>query len=79
LSAAEYAEEARLTWCIVTFDQSPEGRARKRIAELGWKSFLAGYGIEDISAAEQTELDHLRTLYPDPPPDPDSRPMRNLR
>jgi hypothetical protein len=72
LSAAEYAEEARLTWCVVAFDQSPEGRARERIGELGWKSFLARYGQEGISAAEQTELDHLRTLYPALPLDPDS-------
>jgi hypothetical protein len=79
LSAAEYAEEARLTWCIVAFDQSPEGRARKRIAELGLKSFWAGYGHGELSAAEHTELDHLRTLYPDLPPDPDSLLMRNLK
>jgi hypothetical protein len=79
LSAAEYAEEARLTWCVVAFDQSPEGRARKRIDELSWKSFLGGLRNEELSAAEQTELDHLRTLYPDPPPDPDSLMMRNLK
>jgi hypothetical protein len=71
LSAAESAEEARLTWCVVAFDQSPEGRARKRIAELGLKSFWAGYGKGEFSAAAQTELDRLRTLYPDLPPDPD--------
>jgi hypothetical protein len=72
LSAAEYAEEARLTWCVVAFDQSPEGRARERIAELEQKSFWAGYGQGEFSAAEQTELDHLRTLYPDLPLDPDN-------
>jgi hypothetical protein len=71
LSAAEHAEEARLTWCVVAFDQSPEGHARKRIAELELKSFWAGYGKGEISAAEQTELDRLRTLYPDLPPDLD--------
>jgi hypothetical protein len=71
LSAAEYAEEARLTWCIVAFDQSPEGCARERISELEWKSLMAPFGSEEISAAEQTELDHLRTLYPDLPLDPD--------
>jgi hypothetical protein len=71
LSAAEYAEEARLTWCIEAFDQSPEGRARERIAELESKSFSARYGGGEVSAAEQTELDHLRTLYPDLPLDPD--------
>jgi hypothetical protein len=71
LSAAEYAEEARLTWCVVAFDLSPEGRARKRIGELGRKSFYAGYGSGEFSAAERTEFDHLRTLYPVLPPDPD--------
>jgi hypothetical protein len=40
---------------------------------------LAGYGIEKIAAAEQTELDGLRKLYPDLPPDPDGlMMMRNL-
>jgi hypothetical protein len=55
----------------VAFDQSPEGCARERIAELEWKSLMARCGSGEISAAEQTELDHLRTLYPDLPLDPD--------
>jgi hypothetical protein len=39
-----------------------------------------GYGSGKLSAAEQTELDHLRTLYPDLPPDPDGlMMMRNLK
>jgi hypothetical protein len=62
----------------VAFGQSPEGRARKRIDELGWKSYFAGYGTGEFSAAEQTELDHLRTLYPDPPLDPDQSPDEEL-
>jgi hypothetical protein len=66
------AEEARLTWCVVAFDQSTEGRARKRIDELRWKSFWAGYEKGEVS-------DRLRTLYPDQPPDPDSLLMRNLK
>jgi hypothetical protein len=59
------AEKAQAIARIEAFNQTPEGRARARIAELngpGWKS-----------PAEQMELDGLLTLYPEPhihPKDP---------
>jgi hypothetical protein len=49
-----------------SFDESPEGCARRRIRDLEMQDFRAGR-----SAAEQNELDNLRTLYPDLPLDPD--------
>ncbi len=38
-SAAEDAEHAQLTARVLAFSRTPEGRARDRIAELGWKRF----------------------------------------
>ena len=66
LPDAEDAEEAQLRARVVAFDESPEGCARRRIRELEMQDFRGGR-----SADEQTELDSLRTLYPDLPPDPD--------
>jgi hypothetical protein len=62
LPDAEDAEEAQLRARVAAFDESPEGCARRRIRdlEMQWRS-----------AVEQNELDNLRTLYPDLPPDPD--------
>jgi hypothetical protein len=68
-TAAEDAEHAQLTARVVAFRRTPEGRCRDRIGDLNLKkmfSFRRG-----LSAAEQNELDHLRTLYPDLPLDPD--------
>ena len=66
LTEAEDAEEAELTARVAAFDESPEGCARRRIRDLKKQDFRGG-----LSAAEQNELDNLRTLYPDLPPDPD--------
>ena len=62
LPDAEDAEEAQLRARVVAFDESPEGCARRRIRDLE---------MQWLSAVEQNELDNLRTLYPDLPPDPD--------
>ena len=66
LPDAEDAEEAQLTARVAAFEESPEGYARRRIRDLILQDFREGR-----SAAEQNELDSLRTLYPDLPLDPD--------
>jgi hypothetical protein len=66
LPEAEDAEEAQLRARVTAFDESPEGCARERIWHLVMQDFRGGR-----SAAEQNELDKLKTLYPDLPPDPD--------
>ena len=63
LSDAEDAEEAQLSARVAAFDESPEGCARRRIRDLEMQ--------RGRSAAEQSELDNLRTLYPDLPLDSD--------
>ena len=64
LTDAEAAEEAQLTARVAAFEQTPEGRGRCRILELERKRFY------DLSPAEQMELEILRGLYPELPPDP---------
>jgi len=66
LPDAEDTEEAQLRARVTAFDESSEGCARRRIRELEMQDFRGGR-----SAAEQSELDSLRTLYPDLPLDPD--------
>jgi hypothetical protein len=66
LPDAEDAEEAQLRARVAGFDESPEGCARRRIRDLEMQDFRGGR-----SADEQNELDSLRTLCPDLPPDPD--------
>src|ERR1700730_7921507 len=66
LPDAEDAEEAQLRARVAAFDESPEGCARRRIRDLELQDFRGGR-----SAAEQNELDNLKTLYPDLPLDPD--------
>jgi hypothetical protein len=63
----EDAEEAQLRARLEAYLQSPEGLARSRIRELEWK--LPNYR----TSAEQSELDALQALYPDPPPTPTTR------
>jgi hypothetical protein len=70
-SAAEDAEHAQLTARVLAFSRTPEGCARDRIAELHWKQTLLMLR-GGLSAAEQSELHHLQTLYPDLPLDPDN-------
>jgi len=65
LADAEDVEEAQLTARVAAFDESPEGRARRRIRDLQIKDFSGGR-----SAAERDELDSLQTLYPDLSPRP---------
>jgi hypothetical protein len=67
LPDAEDAEEAQPRARVAAFDESPEGCARHRIRDLEMQDFRGGR-----SAAEQNELDSLRTLYPDLPLDPDN-------
>ena len=66
LPDAEDTEEAQLRARVAAFDESSEGCARRRIRELEMQDFRGGR-----SAAEQSELDSLRTLYPDLLLDPD--------
>jgi hypothetical protein len=61
LSDAEDAEEAQLRARVAAFDESAEGCARRRIRDLEMQ--------RGRSAPEQSELDKLRTLYPDLPLD----------
>jgi hypothetical protein len=59
-----------LTARVLAFSRTPEGRGRDRIAELDLKGLpILG---NRLGAEEQNELDHLRTLYPDLPLDPDN-------
>ena len=64
LTDAEDAEEAQLKARLAAFDQSPEGRGRRRLVEFGRRR-------DGLSPAEQIELEILRGLYPKLPPDPD--------
>ena len=66
LSDAEDAEEAQLRARVAAFDESPQGCARRRIRDIEMQDFGGGR-----SAAEQSEFDNLRTLYPDLPLDSD--------
>ena len=66
LSEAQDAEEAQLRARLAAFEESPEGCARRRIRDLEMQDFGAGR-----SPAEQSELETLRTLYPDLPLDSD--------
>jgi hypothetical protein len=50
---------------VAAYHESPEGRARSRIFTLELQRFSRG-----LSTAEQSELDGLRTLYPELPLDP---------
>ena len=52
------AEEPQLIARIEAFDQSPEGRSRARIKSLAF--------MDTLSSAEESELDRLLTLYPEP-------------
>jgi hypothetical protein len=55
---------------VLAFSRTPEGRGRDRIAQLDLKGLpILG---NRLCAEEQSELDHLRTLYPDLPLDPDN-------
>jgi hypothetical protein len=58
--------QAQLRARVTAFYESPEGCARERISHLEMQDFRGGR-----SAAEQNELDNLKTLYPDLPLDPD--------
>jgi hypothetical protein len=75
LPEAEDAEEAQLRARVTAFYESPEGCARGRISHLEMQDFRGGR-----SAAEQNELDHLRTLYPKlAPDDPNREALEALR
>ena len=57
---------------VAAYEETPEGRARNRIFELQLEEFGRGFG-----AAQQHELDSLRTLYPDLPLDPND-PLKEI-
>ena len=80
-SEAEVAEEAQLRARVSAFEETPEGRGRKRIHELA-RAFLFQktlYG--QVNAAEQNEYDRLTELYPPVklPPDPRDRVLDEWR
>jgi hypothetical protein len=67
LTDEEDAEEAQLTARYFTYQESPEGRGRRRIGELETARFFRAR-----TPAEEEELHQLRTFYPDPPRDPNN-------
>ena len=52
---------------LLAYEESPEGRAQRRIAELTLRSHSRG----GLGTAEQSELDGLRQSRPSEPPDPE--------
>jgi hypothetical protein len=73
LTEAEIAEEAQLAARVAAYDESPEARARGRILKLTFDHFSRS-GLTD---AEVAELESLRKIYPDLPPDPDD-PLKDV-
>jgi hypothetical protein len=68
---ANDAKHAQLAARIAVFNRTPEGRARERIMELEdkkWESLDAFF--RGLRPEDQKEVDFLKTLYPDLPPDP---------
>ena len=66
LTDAEDAEEVQLTARSLALAETPKAVSRRRIFELElWRDSKV------LSPAEQSELDRLKTLYPDPPLDLD--------
>ena len=55
-----------MTARVAAYEESPEGRARSRIFQLELADFSRG-----LSDAEAEELESLRKIYPDLPPDSD--------
>jgi hypothetical protein len=51
-------------------EMTPEAKAPGRISELTLRSFARSPGLK-LSDDERSELDSLRTRYPDLPEDPD--------
>jgi hypothetical protein len=60
LNIAEDEEETQLTARIAAYRFSPEGRGRERLRDLEFKELRAS-----ASPEEQSELDRLRTAYPE--------------
>jgi len=83
-SDAEDAEEAQLRARVLAFEQTPEGRGRKRLDELG-SDLVFQKMFGKLNTAEQDEYDRLSELYPslDLPPDPEdektSQMIREMR
>jgi hypothetical protein len=69
LTNAEDAEEAQLTARVAAYQETAEGRGRERCDELWLQSFMG------LTPEEKGEYEHLKTLYPDEPMDPDD-PMK---
>jgi hypothetical protein len=68
---ANDARHAQLAARIAVFNRTPEGRARERIMELEdkrWESLDALFN--GLRPEDQKEVDSLKALYPDLPPDP---------
>jgi hypothetical protein len=69
LTNADDVEEAQLTARVAAYEETAEGRGRRRIDQLMWQRF-SGFTPE-----EKSEYEHLQTLYPALPMDPDD-PMK---
>jgi hypothetical protein len=72
---ANDAKCAQVAARIAAFDRTPEGRVRKRIMELEdkrWESLdpSSPDTFLKLKPHDQSELDDLKTLYPDLAPDP---------
>jgi hypothetical protein len=66
-TAAEEVEHAHLLARLAGYRRTPEANARARISTLNHDALF-----RQLSAAEQSELDTLKGLYPELPPDPDN-------
>jgi hypothetical protein len=70
LTNAQDVEEAQLTARVAAYEETAEGRGRRRKLELTLKSITGSFTPE-----EKSEYENLQTLYPDLPMDPDN-PMK---
>jgi hypothetical protein len=70
LTNAEDVEEAQLTARVAAYEETAEGRGRRRKLELTLKRITGSFTPE-----EKSEYENLQTLYPDLPMDPDN-PMK---
>ena len=77
LSKEEDAEEANVTARLAAYQQSDEGRARSRISSLKLPFFVRRADQPPTPAQQHereirnSEIERLKKLYPDLPPDPD--------
>ncbi len=79
LNSAQNAEEAELRARVLAFDQTDEGRGRKRLEVLLRKLVLDEI-LGRSNTAEQNECAHLSELYPPLrlPPDPEDEKLAQV-